>query len=377
MSKNKFVAIRNQADSTTLELYFLDVIQDTYDWWTGMEFSKVQEIIDKVNAYRPSKILCYIDSVGGNAQVGLSIYNFLKRYNVKVEVEIIGLAGSIASVVAMAANKGKLRIAKNAFMMIHKAQGVVCGNSDEIRQGADLVDLYTTQCVDIYSQRTGKTVDEINTLIANGDYWMAGEDAVAQGFCDETFNDVAPNLQIAARLDPDVYKNIPAQFRAQLKPLAEPAADDQKTFFQNQFVEMKKFFTEIVNSIKGVKPEEGKIITNQIADAVTLPFEKLADEIENTITNQVTEVVGGKTVNEAIQLQVTNALTASLEPAVNKAVETATSALTTRMTGLEEINATLVQRNKDLETEITNMKGGKSTPSTGDANAPQPVGKFH
>jgi hypothetical protein len=43
---------------------------------------------------------------------------------------------------------------------------------------------------------------------------------------------------------------------------------------------MKKFFTDIVNAIKGVKPEEGKVITNQIADAVLAPFEKLGDEID-------------------------------------------------------------------------------------------------
>lgn len=387
MSKQKFIAIRNQADSSTLELFFLDIIQDSYDWWTGMMTSKVQEIIDKVNYYKPAKIKCVIDSEGGHAQTGMSIYNFLKRCDAKVEVEIIGLAGSIASVIAMAANKGKLRIAKNAFMMIHKAEGICYGTSDEIRKGADLVDLYTSQIVDIYSQRTGKTVDEINKLIANGDYWMAGEDCVTQGFADETFNEVTNNLQIAARLDTNVYKNIPALIRAQLNTEPE-TPPDSKTFFQQQFDDMKKFFTEIVNAIKGVKPEEGKTITNQIADAVTVPFENLATEIETTVTNKVNEGIAGKGVTDAIALQVTNAVTAAIDfskegpgkTAIEAAVKVAVDALTTdlngKITALQTENADLKKKNGELETDITNMKGNKSRPNSED-NAPKPVGAWN
>lgn len=386
MSKQKFIAIKNQADSDTLELFFLDVIQDTFDWWSGMINSKVQEIIDKVNFYRPSRIKCIIDSVGGDAQTGLAIYNFLKRCDAKVEVEVIGLAGSIASVIAMAANKGKLKMARNAFMMIHKAEGVVGGTADEIRQGADLVDMYTDQIVDVYSQRTGKTVDEIKTLIANGDYWMTGQQAVEQGFADDTFNDVTENLQIAARLDTNVYKNIPAQIRAQLKKDDTP--EDSKTFIQNQFDDMKKFFTEIVNAIRGVKPEEGKTITNQIADAVTAPFETLATEIENTVTNKVNEAVASDTVNGSITTKVNNAVAAidfakegsaktALDAAVKVAVENATKDYSEKITALEKAKGELEQKNKDLETDITNLKGNKTNSNKEENDEYKPVGKWN
>jgi ATP-dependent protease ClpP protease subunit len=387
MKKDRFIAIRNQASGDTLELFFLDVIADTYDWYTGYT-SKVQEIIDKINFYKPTKIKVIIDSVGGDAQVGMSIYNFLKRCEAKIEVEIIGLAGSIASVIAMAANKGKLRIAKNAFMMIHKAEGGCYGNSDEMRQAADVVDLYTSQIVDIYSQRTGKSVDEINALIAAGDYWMTGDDCVTQGFADETFNGVE-NVQIAARLDTSIYKNIPAQVRAQMTNSGQTQEHDTKSFIQTQLDDMKKFFTDIVNAIRGVKPEEGKQVTNQIAEAVTAPFEKLADEIESTITNTVNTVVAGKTVNDAIALQVTNAVNAvdfsagAPNTAVtNAAVVAVTNALKadgenevkTLITNL--INAAVTAKTKDIETEITNMKGNKTEGGNGNENAPAPIGKF-
>lgn len=379
MKKDRFIAIRNQASDETLELYFLDVIADTYDWYTGPT-SKVQEIIDKVNFYKPSKIKVIIDSEGGDAPTGLAIYNFLKRCDAKVEVEILGLAASIASVIAFAANKGKLRIARNAFMMIHKAEGVCWGTSEEMRKNADLVDKYTSQIVDIYSQRTGKTVDEINTLIESGDYWMAGEEAVAQGFADETFNDT-PNLQIAARLDPNVYKNIPAQIRAQVKPSPDESEKITESFIQNQFDSMKKFFTEIVNAIRGVKPSEDAAvsITNQIADAVATPFEKLADEIETTVTNKVKEATG-ETLVTTVTNKVNEGITASLdfskdgpaktaiEAAVKVAVEAAAKGYDTKIAELEKAN-------KDLETEITNMKGKEHNPKN-EGGGTEPVGSF-
>lgn len=386
MSKKRFIAIRNQAESNTLELFFLDVIQDNYDWWTGMFYSKVQEIIDKVNFYKPQRIKCIIDSGGGDAQLGISIYNYLKRIDAKVEVEIIGIAGSIASVIAMAANRGKLLIAKNGFMMIHKAEGIVVGTADEIRQGAELVDKYTQQIVDIYSLRTGKSADDINGLMANGDFWMSGDEAVTQGFADDTFND-QPNVKIAACLYPEQQlKNIPVQIRAQLKPDEE--TEDSKTFFQKQFDDMKKFFTEIVNAIKGVKPVEGTPITNQIAEAVTAPFEKLADEIETTITNKVNETIVSKPVNDAISLQVTNAVTAAVDfskegagkTAIDAAVKVAVDAITAewsgKITALETTNTALKKKNEDLELDITNMKGNKHQANPAE-NGVVPIGRFN
>jgi ATP-dependent Clp endopeptidase proteolytic subunit ClpP len=377
MKKTHFVAIRNLADSSTLELYFLDIIQDTYDWWTGMQISKVQEIIDQVNTYKPSKIVCFIDSVGGDAQTGMSIYNFLKLYNAKIEVRIIGLAASIAAIIACAASKGKLFIARNGFMMIHKAEGMAWGTSDELRQAAELVDKYTGQCADILSQRTGKTVDEINGLMAEGDYWMTGQEAKDQGFCDDTFNDVEV-VNIAARLDSGQFEKIPARIRAQMKPAA---GDDNKTFFETQFTEMKKFFTEIVNAIRGVKPEDGKNITNQIADAVTVPFENVAAEIETSITNKVTEVVAGEAVNVSITEKVNSAITlatdfskdgpakTALDAAVKVAVENATKDYTTKITSLETAKT-------ELERDITALKGKKSVTNENEGEI-KPIGKWN
>lgn len=375
MKKSKFVAIRNQLGDSTLELYFLDIIQDQYDWWTGMEISKVQQIIDQVNANQPSKIICFIDSEGGDAQTGMSIYNFLKLNQAKVEVRIIGLAGSIASVIAMAASKGRLFIAKNAFMMIHKAEGMAWGSSDELRQAADLVDLYTSQIVDIYSQRTGKTVEEINALIANGDYWMAGADAVTQGFADDTFNDDAitlPNLNIAARLNRDVYKNMPAQVRALLTTETPPQEEGDLETINQLFM---KLGDKIKNLFKNHKPTNAAApMTSEEIGTIMQPA---LDEFETEVGNQINQAVESDPVIEKI----TNKVQAKLPPApapapapdINAAITAMVEAdgdnpLKTFVAGqVAAATKTLTEENTAIKNQLTQVLG-KDGGSNGGGN---------
>ena len=113
------IAMKNTIGDGVLELQFLDTIANSteFDWTTGelLTTNLVEETIAQVKAANPSKIKCTIDSIGGDASIGLAIYNFLKSYNAKVEVEIIGMAGSIASVMAMAASKGELSYCPQCF----------------------------------------------------------------------------------------------------------------------------------------------------------------------------------------------------------------------------------------------------------------------
>lgn len=371
MKKSHFVAIRNQASDNTLELYFLDIIQDSYDWYSGMQTSKVQEIIDKVNYYQPSKIICYIDSIGGDAQCGMSIYNFLKLTTAKVECRVIGLAASVASVIAMAANKGKLLVARNGFVMIHQAQGMAWGTANDLRQAADLVDKYTDQIIDIYTQRTGKTADEIKGLINGGDYWMTGQEAVDQGFADDTFNEVETiNVNVAARLEPDQIERIPVRIRAQM----EHTKDD--SIINKIESEMKKLGDVIKNlfaSHKPAKPEDTAIL-NQVGDIMKPALDEFSTEVDTAITNGVNESIASKPVNDAIATQVANAVNGidfsvdgapktSLDLSVTNCIKNSLKAegdndIKTFIKNLvDAATADLKTKNADLEREIVAIKG--------------------
>lgn len=329
-------AVNNAVDNE-LELYFLDLIYNVaeFDWWTGTmtEGNIVEDVISQVKSANPSKIKCYIDSQGGDANIGIAIYNFLKNYNAKVEVEVIGMAGSIASVLAMAANKGKLNMARNAFMVIHRAWGAGVGNSDDLRQQADVLDKYTDQICDIYAQRTGKTVDEIKGLIANGDYWMTGTEAKDLGFCDNLLNDNA-QFQVAARvktLDPN-YKNIPQNL------LGEETQPSILNLLKEEVMNVKTLVSNFINGLKGTKPAdpapapapannapkpedkpegEGKPEVNNdvnaFATSIEKPLTEFLTEVQNEIKTEVANAVKETTVYKDLEKKVNDLITENKE----------------------------------------------------------------
>lgn len=141
-NQKSYVGIKNSVEDSTLELCFTDYIYDGLDWNTYEEINLVQNMINKIRAAKPTKINVTINSLGGDVMIGLAIYNFLKNYNAKVQVEIIGFAASIASIIAMSASKGKLKIAKNGFMIIHAASSVIVGNAKELRDQAETLDRF-------------------------------------------------------------------------------------------------------------------------------------------------------------------------------------------------------------------------------------------
>ena len=97
----------------------------------GVTLASVQAQIDQV-AEDQDTITVRISSYGGSVDEGEAIYSALKNSGKKVEVEIIGQAYSIASVIAMAADPGSLRIAENGKVMIHQAWTFSSGNADQL-----------------------------------------------------------------------------------------------------------------------------------------------------------------------------------------------------------------------------------------------------
>lgn len=170
-----------------------------------------------------------ISSLGGSVFEGVAIYNALKRYagteGNSLTVTVMGVAASIASVIAMAGTT--IRMPANTYMMVHKPWGGLAGNADEMRDYADLLDKIELSLVGTYMARTGKTEDEIKALLET-DTWLTAAEAVEHGFADE----VTDPIEVSASYEPErLPENVRALYgaRAELKPPVddEPPADDK------------------------------------------------------------------------------------------------------------------------------------------------------
>lgn len=133
-----------------------------------------------------------INSPGGFAYDGIAIYNLLKKH--EPHVEIVGLAASAASVIAMAGKT--IEIATGAEFMIHDAWGLVMGGSDDMRGYADHLDKLSGSIADVYAERTGADKSAIREMMV-AETWMSADEARAAGFADELGGESEPATESA------------------------------------------------------------------------------------------------------------------------------------------------------------------------------------
>lgn len=177
------------AGKSSAEIFIYSEIGGYFGGINANDFVKDLAALGKVDTLNVR-----INSPGGDVYEGLPIYNALKRHPAVVNVDVDGMAFSIASVIAMAGDT--IRMAKNAMMMVHETQSGAWGTAEDLRRKADLMDTVTSQIIDIYVARTGESEADIRTLISE-ETWMTASEALAKGFADE----VTEELDMAAHFD--------------------------------------------------------------------------------------------------------------------------------------------------------------------------------
>lgn len=170
-----------------------------------------------------------IHSPGGDVFEGTAIYNLLKNHPARVEAHIDGLAASMASVIAMAADT--IYIPENAMMMVHKPWGIQGGDADDMRRYAELLDKVESTLVSAYVQKTGRTEEDIKDLL-KGETWMTGREAVEAGFADQLTEPLAAAAQLNSKRMQE-FTNMPEALKNLMQPRAsvtqQPAATEPTT----------------------------------------------------------------------------------------------------------------------------------------------------
>lgn len=123
-----------------------------------------------------------INSVGGDVFEAQAIYSYLKSHPANITVKIDGLAASAASFIAMAGDK--VIMPRNTLMMIHNPAGGVWGQSDDMRDTAEILDKIRDTIANVYIAKTGLDREKINSMM-DAETWMDADEALKLKFCDE------------------------------------------------------------------------------------------------------------------------------------------------------------------------------------------------
>jgi ATP-dependent Clp endopeptidase proteolytic subunit ClpP len=213
--KNKCIEFKNIADTGVQELYFYgDIVSDECMKMTDSDTcpQDIQDVLNQIDATKPLNI--YINSCGGSVFAGISIYNMLKRSPCNKTVYIDGLAGSIASVIAMAGDK--IVMPSNSFLMIHKPLCAIQGNATDMVQMASDLDKIQVGIMNIYAQKLAKGCD-IATIqdLVNAETWIVGSDA--SKYFDVTV--IESNKAVASVSSLLNYSKVPKELKNDVPPV--------------------------------------------------------------------------------------------------------------------------------------------------------------
>lgn len=131
-----------------------------------------------------------INSGGGDVFAGSEIYSALRAYSMNggyVGINIVGLAASAASVIAMAGDV--VRITPVGQIMIHNAHiNGASGDYRDMNHMSGVLKNVNQTLANAYRLKTGKTEGELLTMLDN-ETWLTPEQALRHGFVDEILFD--------------------------------------------------------------------------------------------------------------------------------------------------------------------------------------------
>ena len=252
-----FYQIYNNDDSA--DIYIYDEI--SYFDYPEMGIVSAKGFSKDFTAIKASNINIYINSPGGAVDQGFAIYNEIKRSNARITVYIDGIAASIASVIAMAADE--IVINENALLMIHNPWMMTVGDSKELRELADTLDKIGEQIANVYAARSGKTVDEIKTAMAV-ETWFDCDEALEFGLVD-TISENKAKIAACAKFDLSCFAKVPAYLEKQIEESRGVLRD----------AESKRSLENSLRDVGWSKNEAkriaaGKSVENAIEDLITI-----------------------------------------------------------------------------------------------------------
>lgn len=202
------------ADGSALTINLYGRIGSSF-WDGGITPQMVQDKLDAAPHARAVQV--NISSPGGSAVDGQAIRSILSAHPATVTLDVVGLAASAASIIAMGADK--IRMHTGSSMMIHGASTITQGGVDDHDKAIAALNAANTNMADLYAARSGKSAEKCAKLMA-AETWYTADQAVKEGFADEVIKGKSGTPQASIGKGPDVrfdvrglgYSSVPVEY---------------------------------------------------------------------------------------------------------------------------------------------------------------------
>lgn len=155
-----------------------------YDWF-GIEAVCPKDVAMQLKEADGEEITVEINSGGGDVFAGNEIYYLISQYKGKKTNDIVGFAGSAASIIAMSS---RCRIVPSGLVMIHNVSGGARGDYHVMDKTSEVLKTANKAISNAYIAKTGLSQEKLLELM-DQEKWMDAKEALELGFVDEVIND--------------------------------------------------------------------------------------------------------------------------------------------------------------------------------------------
>lgn len=173
---NPGVQAATEDGDDTISIY--DVIGEDMFGDGGVSSKRIAAALRRIGA---RDVTVNINSPGGDFFEGVAIYNMLRQHPHRVTVQVMGLAASAASLIAMAGDE--IRVAAVGFVMVHNAWAIAIGNRHDMRAAADTLEPFDAAMAGLYAARSGADLATAASWM-DAETWFNGAQAVENGLAD-------------------------------------------------------------------------------------------------------------------------------------------------------------------------------------------------
>lgn len=309
---NKWYNIQGKATDAVAEIYIFDEI--------GAYGITAQDFIAEMKEYKDTPVNLRINCIGGDVFDGMAMYNIIKKREAKTTAYIEGIAASMGSVIALAADE--VVMAENSLFMIHNAWGGAMGEAEDMRKTASVLEKISNEIANIYKRKTRLSLDRITDMM-DEETWLNAEEAYELGFIDS----ISDSIKVAAKYDVSKFKNITTEQihnKLNINVNNKKMTEELKNWFNNKV-------DEIVASVKGADNKSEEVVTevnvmlsdNEEISNKLSSFEASVTDLNGKIVSLEEELTSAKGENETLSTEIER-LNALLNKADAKGTEVVT-----------------------------------------------------
>lgn len=219
-----------------------------YDWFE-IEAVCPRDVDRQLKEANGDEVIVEVNSGGGDVFAGNEIFYLLNSYLGPVTVDIVGFAGSAATIICCGAKK--VRAIPSALYMIHNVSSGAQGDYHAMDHQSKVLQTANKSIANAYRLKTGLSEKELLSLM-DKESWMDAIEAKEKGFIDEIIGDQGSLSTIPSKtlynacftnmLSQDVINKI-------RNTLKQPTENNESVIFMQSQLNLLKLKGEMLNEI--------------------------------------------------------------------------------------------------------------------------------